>query len=96
MKPLSSVEAKKIVETTEENKEIKSFLKKFIKLDLKRANELRKELEASGILKLKDEYIVKIIDLMPEDVADINKIFSDVSLDENETNKLLEVIKKYR
>lgn len=96
MKPLSLVEAKKIVETSEEEKEIKDFLKKFIKLDLKEANGLKKDLESLGILKLREEHIVKIVDLLPEDVSDINKILTDVSLDENETNKLLEVIKKYK
>ena len=40
--------------------------------------------------------MVKIVDLLPEDSIDINKIFTDVSLDENETNKILEVVKKYK
>jgi len=98
MKPLSSAEAKKIVETLEDEdkKEIKSFLKKFIKLEAKKAGEMRKELENLNILKMKDENIVKIIDLLPEDSSDINKIFSEMSLDENEINKILEVVKKYR
>jgi len=96
MKPLSMIEAKKIVEASEEeeDKEIVGFLKKFTKIDAKKADALKKELEELGMLKLKNEDIAKIIDLMPEDASDINKIFSDVSLDENETKKLLEIVKK--
>ncbi len=100
MRPLSLTEAKKIVETIEEEKEeekeIKDFLKKFIKLNEKEAMELRKELEALGLMKLKPEHVVKMVDLLPEDSSDINKIFTDVSLNEDEINKILEVIKKYR
>ncbi len=98
MKPLSLAETKEIVETleTEEEKEIKGFLKKFIKLDTEKAKQLRKELEGLEIMRMKDEHIVKIIDLLPEDVSDTNKIFTEVSLEENEINKILEVVKKYR
>jgi len=97
-KPLSLAETEEIVETleTEEEKEIRSFLKKFIKLDAEKAKQLRKELESLEIMRMKDEHIVKIIDLLPEDVSDINKIFAEVSLEENEINKILEVVKKYK
>jgi len=98
MKPLSAVEAKDVVASLkdEENKDIQNFIKKFVKIDGKKAQELKKEIEDLGILKLKGEHIVKIIDLLPEDAPDVNKILTDVSLDEDETNKLLEVVKKYR
>jgi len=98
MKPLSLIEAKNIVEAVKEGeeKEIKTFLKKFIKLDTKETKKLREELESLDILKMKEEHIVKIIDLLPEDAFDINKIFADVSLDENEISKLLEIVKKYK
>jgi|SRR3989344_989784 len=99
MKPLSMKEAEKIVETSKgekEEKEVLDFIRKFTKLDIKEAIELRKEIESLNLLKIKEENITKIIDLLPEDASDLNKIFDDVSLDENETNKLLETIKKYR
>jgi DNA-directed RNA polymerase subunit F len=96
MKPLSLAEAADIVGASEENKDIKTFIKKFTKMDAKKAQELRKEIAGLGMMKIKEEHIVKIIDLLPEDASDIHKIFSDVSLDENEINKLLEVIKKHK
>jgi DNA-directed RNA polymerase subunit F len=100
MQELSMAEVKSFIkdneETDEKKKELESFIKKFSKLQGKKAEELKKELEGLEILKLKQEYIVKIIDILPEDAADLNKIFSDVSLDEDETNKVLEIVKKYR
>jgi len=95
MKALSIAETKEIIEGDEE-KEIKGFLKKFVKLDIKKAREFREELENLELMKVKEDNIVKIIDLLPEDSADVNKIFVDVNLDENEINKILEVVKKYR
>ncbi|HLD37364.1 MAG TPA: hypothetical protein VJA86_02140 [Candidatus Nanoarchaeia archaeon] len=95
--PLSLAEVGESIKGVEdEKKELKAFLKKFAKLDAKEASELRKELEGTGIIKLKPENIVKIIDFLPEDASDINKIFIDTSLDENESAKIIEIVKKYR
>jgi DNA-directed RNA polymerase subunit F len=99
MQPLSLPEVKKTLENVEDNEkktQFEAFLKKFSKISLKKASELKKELEELNLIKLKEEHIVKIIDLMPEDANDLNKIFTDVSLDEDETNKVLELVKKYK
>ena len=97
MEPLSLEESKEIVEASEEkDKEVMGFFKKFIKINKGETRKMREELASLGIMKMKDEHIVKIVDLLPEDINDINKIFVDVSLDEDETNKILEVVKKYK
>jgi len=75
---------------------IKNFIKKFVKLSQKEAKELRKELESLELMKLRKEHIVKIIDLMPENAEDLNKIFIDISLNEDETKKVLETVKKFK
>ena len=93
-KPLSLVEVKKITESLEEKKDISDYLKKFIKVDLKKAEEMKKELLSLNNLKIKEEDIVKIIDLMPETASEVNKIFTDVSLTEDQINKILEIVKK--
>ena len=93
MEPLSLAEAKEIVEDIGENKEIKDFFKKFMKLNVKKAKEMTEELNNLNMPKMKKEYISKIVDLLPEDASDVNKIFTDVSLDEDETNKILEIDK---
>lgn len=72
---------------------IRAFLKKFAKLNAKKVAELKKNIEALNLLKIKPEHIVKIADIVPEDKDELNKIFPDTSLDEDETKKILETIK---
>ncbi len=84
------------VEDSEKKKRLEVFIKKFSKIQIKKSEELKKELQELNLLKLKSEHIVKIIDVLPEDASDLNKIFVDVSLDEDETNKVLDIVKKYR
>ncbi len=96
MKSLSLAESLKLVGTAEENKEIKMYIKKFSKIKPDKAEELRKDIEDLDNIKIKPDHISKIIDLLPEDSEDMNKIFSDIGLNESETNKLLEIVKKYR
>lgn len=96
MKSLSMTEASEIAAASStEEQEIISFIKRFVKLNEKDAKALRVELEELGLAKIKDEYLVKIIDLLPEDASDLNKIFVDVSLDEDEIHKILDITKKY-
>ena len=94
-KPLSMVEASQHIDK-DSGTEIKGFVKKFIILKPDKAKELREKIEKLDLLKVKEEHITKIIDIMPETAEDINKIFSDVSLDEDETKKLLETIKEFK
>ena len=94
--PLNLNETQKILEDISESdkkEEMKIYLKKFLKTTTARAKKIKEELEKADLLKLKREHIVKIIDLLPEDASDLNKIFTDVSLNEDETNKILEIIK---
>ena len=95
--PLSAAEAMEYVKKSKDSgTEVKDFIKKFTSLSPKEAKELREKLEKLDLMKLRTEHIVKVIDLMPENAEDLNKIFSDVSLDEDETKKILETIKEYK
>ena len=76
--------------------EIKNFIKKFAKLKLKEAREMRKKLKELDLLKLKEDYAVKIIDMMPENQENLNKIFTDVSLNEDEAKQILDIIKEFK
>lgn len=78
------------------NPEMAGFIKKFNKTKIKDAKEIIKKLEELDLIKLKSEHISKIIDFLPEDSEDLNKIFADVSLDEEETKKILDVIKQFK
>ncbi len=94
--PLSMAEALEYMKKEENDTEIVSFIKKFNKLKAKEAKELKQGIESLGIMKMKPEYIVKIIDILPETAEELNKIFVDVGLDEDETKRILETTTKFR
>ena len=92
MRPLSMAEASVYLE----DEEVKTFFKKFAKAKPEEAGKIWKEVESLGSVKIRPEHIAKIIDIIPEDNQDVAKIFNDLSLDENETTKILEIVKKYK
>jgi len=83
----------KDIDAGERKEEMEMYMKKFLKTKPAQAKKIREELEVLDMIKVKREHIVKIIDLLPQDATDLNKIFIDVSLTEDETNKILEIIK---
>ena len=46
-------------------------------------------------MKIKPDYASKVIDILPETSEDLNKIFVDITLDENETQKILDTVKEF-
>ena len=94
---LSMAEVAAYIKKTEDSEiDLIGFIKKFTKLKLKEAKELRKKIEELELMKVRAEHIVKIIDFMPENAEDLNKIFVDVSLNEDETRKILESIREFK
>jgi DNA-directed RNA polymerase subunit F len=94
---LSMAETLMYLDEKEENQaEVIKFIKKFVKISPEEAQKIRKKISELGNIKIKDEHISKIIDLLPEDSESINKIFTDVSLDENETKELLKIISEFK
>ncbi len=91
--PISMSESLKFVA---KDSDLEVFAKKFVSLDHKEAEKMKRALEELNLIKLKKAYIAKVIDLMPENVEDLNKIFIDVSLDEDENKKILDVIKQFK
>lgn len=90
-KALSLSEASEYIEDTD----LKGFIKKFTKTKADDAKKLRQEIEKLDSIKIKQEHIVKIIDLLPEDEQDLAKIFNEVDLDKDEISKILEIVKQY-
>ena len=78
---------------TDKIKDTKAFIKKFSKITPDKTEKLKQELQKLDILKIKDKDIVKIIDILPEDAAELNKIFTEVTLDADETSKILATVK---
>jgi len=93
--PLTLIEVAGLAGDTEKEKKIKNFIKLFVNGDVKKIKETKEKIRNLGILKIKEEHIAKIIDFMPEDAAELTKIVSEVSFDQDEVNKILEIIKKY-
>ena len=76
--------------------ELITFIKKFNTLNAKDASSLRKKILGLEILKIRDEHMAKIIDLLPETPEDLNKIFVGVGLDEDENKRILDEIKQVK
>lgn len=72
------------------------FIKKFTKFKPDKANEFKKKLEELDIIKINEKQICKVVDFLPETSEELNKITSDIGLDEDETKKILETIKKFK
>lgn len=81
---------------SDKEEEMKKFIKKFTKTTPADARKLRHKIDALDIVKMKSENIAKIIDVMPEDQESLNKIFTDVSLDEDEVKKILDAIAEFK
>ena len=91
--PLSASESKEYFGKEQEN--LKSFISKFTKLNIKQSKDFRKKLEELNLIKMNARHISKIIDFMPITSEEINKIFIDISLDENEAKKIMDVVKQF-
>jgi len=95
--PLSMAESTEYIgETKDSEAELKKFIKRFVKLDYEEAKKMKVKLENLNLIKIKPEHITKIIDFLPEDTESLNKIFTDVSLDEDEAKKILETIREFK
>lgn len=87
---------KYIDKDSDTGKELHGFIKKFTKLKSGKAEEMKKKLLALELMKLKDDGISKVIDLLPETNEELNKIFNDIGLNEDETNKILNIVKEFQ
>ena len=94
-RPITMAEVVALAGDSEKSEEIKKFIKKFNKMDVEKAKEMTAELKALDLIKLKDMHIVKIVDFVPKDASELNKVIIEVSLDSDEVAKILEVTGKY-
>jgi DNA-directed RNA polymerase subunit F len=88
--------AEYLVGDKEKNAELIAFIKKFNELKPKEAKELKKKLNDLGIIKIREEQVSKIIDVFPDSAEDLNKIFIDMGLNEDEKKRVLDTIKEYQ
>ncbi len=94
---LSVAEAKGFLDKKEEkDAEVNAFIEKFVTISPEQAKDMREKLNEVSEIKIKPEHVSKIIDLLPEDVEELNKIFTDVSLDEDETKKIISIVEEFK
>jgi len=80
----------------ETGKEIVGFIKKFTKLKTMEVKNLKKKFQELDLIKLNEKHIVNLIDFLPEDSEEVNKIVVDANLNEDEIKKVLETIKEFK
>lgn len=93
--PLNMAEVKEYIKNLEEKKTMEVYLKKFGNLSKDKAEKLKEELIATKNAKLNADSIVKIIDFLPRDNEDLNKVLGEVNLSEEESKSILDIVKKY-
>ena len=93
--PITMAEVVALAGSSEKGEAMKSFIKNFNTIDVKKAREMKDELKSLDLIKLKDSHIVKIVDFIPLSASELNKVVSDVSFDQDEINKILDITKKY-
>jgi|TARA_B100002003_G_scaffold41362_1_gene36879 DNA-directed RNA polymerase subunit F len=94
-KPITMAEVVSLAGDSDKGMAIKSFIKNFNKMPLDKALKMKKDLADLDLIRLKDTHIVKIVDFMPSGSAELNKIVMDVSLDQEEITKILDVVGRY-
>jgi DNA-directed RNA polymerase subunit F len=94
-KPLSMAETSTQIKGLSENKALEEYFKKFTKLSRDKAKSLAEQIRSLNNPKIKEEHVVKVVDFVPKDAEEVNKLFTDVSMSEDETNKILSITKEY-
>lgn len=94
-KPLTLAEVTSMIGDSDKAKEMKDFIKKFSKMKLEDAIKMKEELIALDLIQLKEENIVSIVNFVPKDSIELNKVLANVSLNQEEVDKILNVTKNY-
>lgn len=105
-KALTMAEMKEAIEKIEKRdkelgtrtKKTKDYLDHFLKGRNIKFKEYKEKLEKLGISRIKDKQIAKIIDLRPSDASALRSIFigENITLKQEDINKLLEAIKEFK
>lgn len=103
-KPVSIAQVRQILEDISKKSDLRyeqrlalAYAQEFAKLTAEESEQLYKELVALNIPRLKDEHIVKIIDILPRTPSELNVILAKdkISLKKELQNEILSVVKKY-
>ncbi len=72
------------------------YLNLFVHMDKKKADDLDKKIAELNIPRLRDRHIVKIIDLLPQDLDSLKVIFTgdNITIKPEDLKRILDVIKE--
>lgn len=93
--PLTLAESKALIKNIEEKPILVEYFKSFSHLTADKAKECVKQLHALNSPKLNDAHIVKLVDVLPKDVEDVNKVCNDVGLTDEEAASILAITSKF-
>lgn len=101
--PLSLADVKDTLESINKRDKVLSpkgtkvldYISKITSLKLKETAEIRKKLAETGIERLKEKQISKILDIMPKDVDSLKAVFvgDNLTLRQEDLKKILECLK---
>lgn len=76
---------------------VKDYLNKVVRLDKKVASELKQKLLSLDIPRLKDRQIIKIIDILPEDLEELRAVFTGevTTITQENMEKIIEAVKPF-
>ncbi len=97
-RPISMAEVKDILSKNEKplskGAVTIEYLKSIPVAKLDKAKDLIEKLKSLEITRLKDKYIIKIVDIMPKDMDSLKMILSqDITLKQEEWQKILNIVK---
>ena len=104
-KPINMVELKEELEAIKKrDKELgfrsnktAEYLGQFVILSPKKAEELKKKLEGLKISRLKDEFVIKIIDTLPRNIEELKTLLQGyvVTINQEDMKKIVGVINEF-
>ena len=82
-------------ELTEKAQRTYEYLNKFSKLKEKEALKLKEEITKLSIQRLKEKHIIKVIDIMPQDIESLKLIFAaeNLTIKQEDSQRILETLK---
>ncbi len=76
---------------------VKDYLNKVVRLDKKAASDLKQKLLSLDIPRLKDRQIIKIIDMLPEELEELRAVFTGevTTITQENMEKIIEAVKPF-
>ena len=99
--PVTLAEIKSVLEKNKTNdfraQKTLEYVKEFAKLKKKQAEELKQKLQELNIVRLKEEIIVKIVDLLPKSEGELKAILQsfNVTLPKDQLKSILNVVVEF-